>query len=175
MANILVTHLDLSQIPEEIYGARVVQFLRSLHPTSITPAFLAGSLAMTIGGLFRLYCSLTLGKFWSFQLSVRKEHRLVTSGPYSVVRHPSYTGFIVQYVGIIVMYGSQGSWVRESGVLQVLFVKVLAAIYVFVWTVGTGVAVRRPPMEDKMLQRALGEEWEDWAKRVKYRLIPGIY
>jgi hypothetical protein len=56
--NILFTHVDPSQVPE--YGARAVQFLRALHPTPITPVFLAGSLAVTISGVFRLYCSLAL-------------------------------------------------------------------------------------------------------------------
>ncbi|KAG2111356.1 hypothetical protein DEU56DRAFT_749640 [Suillus clintonianus] len=173
VAAILVTHVDPSHIPE--YGARAVLLLRALHPTPITPVFLTGSLAVTIGGLFRLYCSSTLGKQWSFPLSIRKEHRLITSGPYSVVRHPSYTGYLLQYVGIIAMYVSKGSWMRESGVLQVPIVKVLAGVCFFLLTAFAGTAIQRPPTEDKMLQRALGEEWENWARRVKYRLIPGIY
>ncbi|KAG1873188.1 hypothetical protein F4604DRAFT_2011999 [Suillus subluteus] len=151
VANILVTHVDPLQVPE--YGARVVQLLRALHPTPITPVFLAGCLAVTVGGFFRLYCSSTLGKQWSFPLSIRKEHRLVTSGPYSIVRHPSYTGYLLQYVGIIAMY-----------------VPVVKVVAVFVGTV-----IHRPAVEDKMLQRVMGDEWMNWAKRVKYRLIPGIY
>ncbi|KAG1829270.1 hypothetical protein EV424DRAFT_1535883 [Suillus variegatus] len=95
VANLLVTHIDPSQIPEGIYGARALQFLGALHPTPISPAFLAGSLAVTIGGVLRLYCMSTLGKYWSWPLSVRREHRLVTSGPYSLFRHPSYTGFLL--------------------------------------------------------------------------------
>ncbi|KAG2117162.1 uncharacterized protein F5147DRAFT_302956 [Suillus discolor] len=157
VASILAMHIDPSHIPEDIYGARAVRFLCNLHPTPITPAFLVGSIAIAIGGALRLYCISTLGKFWSFHLSVRKEHRLVTSGPYSVVRHPSYTGVLFQGIGVAVMYGSQGSWMRQSGILQVPFIKV------------------RPAEEDRMLQRALGEEWENWAKKVKYRLIPGVY
>ncbi|KAG1869376.1 hypothetical protein DFJ58DRAFT_653486 [Suillus subalutaceus] len=173
VANILVTHVDPSQVPE--YGARVVQLLRALHPTPITPVFLAGSLAVTVGGFFRLYCSSTLGKQWSFPLSIKKEHRLVTSGPYSIVRHPSYTGYLLQYVGIIAMYVSKGSWMRESGVLQVPVVKVVAGSCFFLLTVFVGTVIHRPAVEDKMLQRVMGDEWMNWAKRVKYRLIPGIY
>ncbi|KAG1733692.1 hypothetical protein EDB19DRAFT_1911408 [Suillus lakei] len=176
VANILAIHIGPSQISEGIYGARAVRFLRVLRPMSITPAFIAGSIAVVIGGLLRLYCMSTLGKFWSFHLSVRKEHRLLTSGPYSVVRHPSYTGLLLQSAGIAVMYGSQGSWMRQSGILQVPIIKVLAVISFFVFiTVATCVSISRPAVEDKMLQRALGEEWESWAKKVKYRLIPGVY
>ncbi|KAG0706260.1 hypothetical protein DFH29DRAFT_191018 [Suillus ampliporus] len=175
VANILAMHIDPSQIPEGIYGARAVQLLRSLHPTPITPTFLASSLAVTIGGVSRLYCVLTLGKLWSFQLGIRKEHKLVTNGPYSVVRHPSYTGLLLQSVGIIVMYGSQGSWMRQSGILQVPFMKVLAVINFFLFILCIWLAISRPSLEDTMLRCALGEEWENWAKRVKYRLLPGVY
>ncbi|KAG2117163.1 uncharacterized protein F5147DRAFT_627953 [Suillus discolor] len=176
VASILAIHIDPSYIPEGIYAARAVQLLCILHPTPITPAFLAGSTAIAIGGVLRLYCILTLGKFWSFHLSVRKEHRLVTSGPYSVVRHPSYTGLLLQATGIATMYGSQGSWMRQSGILRVPFIKVLAMIVFFgSVTLATWISLSRPAVEDKMLQLALGEEWENWAKKVRYRLIPGVY
>jgi protein-S-isoprenylcysteine O-methyltransferase Ste14 len=173
VANIIATHVNLSQVPQ--YGARVVQLLRALHPTPITPVFLAGSLAVITGGFFRLYCSLTLGRQWSYPISIRKEHRLVTSGPYSIVRHPSYTGYLLQYAGIVAVYTSKGSWMRESGVLQVPVVKVVAGSCFFLLTALVGTAIDRPAIEDKMLQRVVGDEWMNWAKRVKYRLIPGIY
>ncbi|OAX36590.1 hypothetical protein K503DRAFT_694873 [Rhizopogon vinicolor AM-OR11-026] len=175
VASILVARLDPSYTPEGVYEARAVQLLRTLHPTPITTAFLAGSLVVTVCGAFRRYCVLTLGKQWNAVLRIRKGHRLITSGPYSVVRHPSYTAFFLQYVGLVVMHGSQGSWMRESGVLQVPFVKVLVAINFILLTFVAGVAILRPSWEDKMLHHAFGEEWERWAKSVKYRLLPGVY
>lgn len=174
-ANILAMHISPTQIPGGIYGAQAVQLLRSLHSTPITPTFLACNLAVAIGGALRFYCISTLGKFWSFQLSVRKEHRLVTSGPYSVVRHPSYTGCLLQSVGVIVMYGSPGSWMWRSGILQVPFMTALAVIGCLMYTMSVWISITRPAIEDKMLQRAIGEDWENWAKVVKYRLLPGIY
>ncbi|KAG1733698.1 hypothetical protein EDB19DRAFT_1207656 [Suillus lakei] len=175
VANILAMHIDPSQIPGGIYGARAVQLLRFLHPTPITPIFLACNLAVAIGGAWRFYCMSTLGKLWSFQLSVRKEHRLVTSGPYSVVRHPSYTGLLLQSVGIIVLYGSPGSWMWQSGILQVPFMTAVAVVGFFMYTISVWVSISRPAVEDKMMQRAMGEDWENWAKKVKYRLLPGVY
>jgi protein-S-isoprenylcysteine O-methyltransferase Ste14 len=175
VANILAMHIGPSQISERVYGASAVQLLHGLHSTPITPVFLAGSLLVMVGGMLRFYCMLTLGKFWSFPLSVRKEHRIVTSGPYSIVRHPSYTGFLLQCIGIIITHGSEGSWMRQSGLLQVPYVKVLAAIVFFMLTTGVFMAIYRSVVEDKMLQRALGEDWENWAKKVKYRLLPGVY
>ncbi|KAG2117172.1 Isoprenylcysteine carboxyl methyltransferase family-domain-containing protein [Suillus discolor] len=175
-ANIIAIHMDPSKIPEGIYGAReAVQLLRSLHSTPITPTFLACNLAIVIGGMLRFYCMSTLGKFWSFQLSIRKEHKLVTNGPYSVVRHPSYTGCLLQSVGIIVMYGSPGSWMWQSGILQVPFMTALAVVGCLIYTLAVWVCINRPAIEDKIMQRAMGEEWENWAEKVKYRLLPGVY
>ncbi|KAG1775669.1 hypothetical protein EV702DRAFT_972861 [Suillus placidus] len=175
VANIIAMHIGPSQISEGIYGASAIQLMRTLRPTPITHAFLASSLAIAMGGAFRLYCMSTLGKLWSFQLSIRKEHRLVTDGPYSIVRHPSYTAFFLQYVGIIVMYGGPGSWMRQSGILQVPFMKVPAAIIFVAYTVCAWIVIVRLAVEDKMMQRAMGEDWENWAKQVKYRLLPGVY
>ncbi|KAG2124621.1 hypothetical protein DEU56DRAFT_594128 [Suillus clintonianus] len=175
VASILATHINSSQLPEGTYGARALQLLCSLHPTPITPAFIAGSLAFIIGGVIRRHCVVTLGKHWSWPISVRKDHTLVTNGPYSFVRHPSYTGFILQYIGLVVMYGHRESWLRQSGFLQVPFVKVITATGFYAFTLGTFICIIRPAVEDKMLRSALGKEWEDWAKRVKYRLLPGVY
>jgi len=175
VAGILLAHIDHSQIPGAIYDTQTMRLLSSLNSAPITPTFLFGSLAVAIAGAVRHYCALTLGKFWSFELSVRREHRLVTSGPYSVVRHPSYAAYVLQYAGLAVMYGSQGSWLRESEILQMPIARVLAAMCFFMFTAGVSTGIRRVPMEDRILHGALGEEWENWAKRVKYRLIPGVY
>ncbi|KAG2055277.1 hypothetical protein BDR06DRAFT_934323 [Suillus hirtellus] len=176
VANILARHIDPSHIPESINGAKAVKLLCVLHPTPITPTFLVGSIATAIGGALRFYSILTLGKLWNFHVSVKTEHRLVTSGPYSVVRHPSYTGLLLQTAGIAVMYGSQGSWTRQSGILQVLFIKVFAITFlVFTTILHTWIPFNRPAAEDQMLQRAFGEEWENWAQKVRYQLIPGVY
>ncbi|KAG2029424.1 hypothetical protein BDR03DRAFT_975834 [Suillus americanus] len=175
VANILAMHIGPSHIPEAVYGTSAVQLLRALHPTPITPVFLAGSLFVTVGGMLRLYCMSTLGKFWSFSLSVRQEHRIVTSGPYSIVRHPSYTGLFLQYVGIVIAHGSKGSWMRHSGILQVPYMKVSAALVFFLVTTSFLTVIGRTSVEDKMMQGALGKDWENWAKKVKYRLLPGVY
>ena len=43
------------------------------------------------GGLLRLHCYRTLGRFFTFDVSIHEGHQLVTTGSYSIVRHPSYT------------------------------------------------------------------------------------
>ncbi|KAG1835512.1 hypothetical protein EV424DRAFT_1357286 [Suillus variegatus] len=175
VANILAMYIAPSHVTEGINGARPMQLLGVLHPTPITPTFLVASIAIAIGGALRLYCMAMLGKLWSFQLSIRKEHKLVTSGPYSVVRHPSYTGLLLQSAGIAIMYGSQESWIRQSGILPVPFVEVLVTGALLFTAFSVWTSLSRPAVEDQMLQRALGEDWENWAKKVRYRLVPGVY
>jgi protein-S-isoprenylcysteine O-methyltransferase Ste14 len=41
----------------------------------------------------------TLGKNWSISLDIREKHRLITSGPYHLIRHPMYTSFLLMAVG----------------------------------------------------------------------------
>lgn len=53
----------------------------------ITPIFLVGWFFALSGGLIRLASYRALGKLFTFELSIRKDHKLITSGPYSMVRY----------------------------------------------------------------------------------------
>ncbi|OJT07085.1 hypothetical protein TRAPUB_2117 [Trametes pubescens] len=59
-------------------------------PLHITPTFVVGSTLAVSGGLTRLWCYRTLGRFFACELSVQDGRKLVTSGPYAIIRHPSY-------------------------------------------------------------------------------------
>lgn len=41
---------------------------------------------------FRLWAMKTLGEFFTFEVVIRKNHQLITTGPYKYLMHPSYTG-----------------------------------------------------------------------------------
>ena len=56
-----------------------------------------------------------LGQFFLFEPNIQRGHELIISGPYSVVRHPSYTGLILIFGGLFPWYLSKGSWIIESG------------------------------------------------------------
>lgn len=58
-------------------------------PTSIQ--LWIGMVAVWIGGAIRIACYRELGRLFTYELTIREKHRLVTSGPYSIVRHPSYS------------------------------------------------------------------------------------
>ncbi|KAG2153579.1 uncharacterized protein EDB93DRAFT_1239784 [Suillus bovinus] len=146
-----------------------------IYDTPITFPFILGTTLAVAGGLIRWWCFRTLDRFFTFQLSVRKGHRLFTTGPYAVVRHPSYTGGFMQLFGMIILHGSPTSWLRHSGVLDILGLKLAAVVWLTGMTLVSINILSRISEEDEALKSAFGDEWARWAKAVKYRLIPGIY
>ena len=58
---------------------------------------------VTVGGVIRLECCRRLGRMFTFEMSIRKDCVLVTSGPYGVVRHPGYTGILLVISGMLLM------------------------------------------------------------------------
>ncbi|KAH7928434.1 hypothetical protein BV22DRAFT_1030735 [Leucogyrophana mollusca] len=146
-----------------------------INDTSITPAFLVGSVVLALGGFVRWLSFRELGRFFTFSLSFRKGHRLVTTGPYAIVRHPGYTGLLICLVGTCIMHGSQGSWLRDSGVLGITGVKELALSWIAMFVLTDICLVLRITKEDEMMRAGFSDEWSDWASRVPYCLIPGIY
>ncbi len=95
-----------------------------------------------------------LGRRWSAQLQLRKDHQLVTTGPYSLIRHPLYTG--------LVGFGLAVALVSASGPF-LLFVPLT------IWGL-----IDRIPKEEKMLSDEFGEEWKAYAGRTK-RLLPWVW
>ena len=73
----------------------------------LSPLYLFGVLLLAIGAAMRQVCYDALGRFFTFQLAVFKEHKLVTSGPYSIVRHPSYTALLIARTGLFMCRSSQ--------------------------------------------------------------------
>lgn len=70
---------------------------------------------------------------------------------------------------------AEGSWLKESGSLEARCGTTLALAYtIFIWF-GVPIAITRIPKEDVALKQRFGKEWEDWAKKVPYALLPGIF
>jgi protein-S-isoprenylcysteine O-methyltransferase Ste14 len=63
------------------------------------PIVLVGFLVVLTGVAFSIWARLTLGSNWSNRVTVKKNHTLVLTGPYRIVRHPIYSGILLGMLG----------------------------------------------------------------------------
>lgn len=62
--------------------------------------FYPGIFLMLLGIVIRQYAIAVLGRFFSLTVRVAQDHKVVDRGPYKLVRHPSYTGVLVTFLGL---------------------------------------------------------------------------
>ncbi|KDR81040.1 hypothetical protein GALMADRAFT_277115 [Galerina marginata CBS 339.88] len=142
----------------------------------LSPVTTIGGWLMIIGALIRLVTFRYLGKYFRFEASLQEDHVLITSGPYSIVRHPSYTGLIIAHPGWFLWQFGEGSWVRESGIWNTAVGKVVVMSFGIIIIIGPlYLTLERMSREDRALKMRFGKEWEQWAGRVRYRVIPGVW
>ncbi|KAI0747209.1 hypothetical protein C8Q80DRAFT_827657 [Daedaleopsis nitida] len=99
----------------------------SSYPLRLTYTSLIGCCFGILGGFIRVWCHRTLGPFFTWELALRDEHKLITQGPYSIVRHPSYTGWILLTTGNFLLLYSRGSLFRETALSDSIVRRSLAA------------------------------------------------
>lgn len=77
---------------------------RQFVPKGAASSYLG--LALTVVGLaFALSARVFIGRNWSGAVTVKKDHELVCNGPYSLVRHPIYTGALLALLGTAIAFG----------------------------------------------------------------------
>ncbi|KAH7927993.1 ICMT-domain-containing protein, partial [Leucogyrophana mollusca] len=135
----------------------------------------AGAAIAILGSIARIWAIRTLGRHFTFELSIKKDHKLVTDGPYSFVRHPSYTAGMLGSVGLMILHASPGSFVRACGWLESWVGKTLVASWVAPFIIVFALIFARSRSEDGILRAHFGEEWDRYAERTRYRLFPGLY
>ena len=116
--------------------------------------FYPGIFLMLFGVLVRQWAIAVLGRFFSLTVRVATDHRVVTRGPYRLVRHPSYTGVLITFIGL-------GLAVQSLGGLLVLL---------GVFSLSYGYRIR---VEEKTLLSELGPDYASYMRRTK-RLVPFI-
>ena len=116
---------------------------------------LAGPIIMWAGLAVRIWAIVVLGQSFRMTVEVDAGQRVVDSGPYRWVRHPSYTGILLLMVGLSLVYGN---W-PALAVLLVL---------------PAGVLIYRIFVEEAVLTEILGRAYSDYAARTK-RLVPGVW
>ena len=137
----------------------------------VTPLFVTGVFMTVVGMLIRIRCFRELGQLFTFDLSILPGHRLVTSGSYCYVRHPSYTGSMFIVAGLAFSNLTTGSLAVECSVLGPIGSLMLCAAW-WTWTLSVGVS--RAIAEDKELQKRFGAEWDAYAATTKFWFIPGL-
>ncbi len=115
--------------------------------------FVAGALMCAAGLLFSVWARVHIGRNWSGTVTLKKDHELVTGGPYAIVRHPIYTGLLLAFAGSAL---ARGEW---RGVLAVVIV------FVALW--------RKLRLEERWMREQFGPAYEAYSARVK-ALIPFI-
>ena len=109
-----------------------------------------------IFGLFvRFYSIIYLGRFFTPTVSIASDHRLIDSGPYRFIRHPTYTGLLMIVLGFGLSFANLAS-------LLSIFLPILLCL---LW---------RIQIEERALTQAFGDQYRFYMRRTK-RLIPLIY
>ena len=114
-----------------------------------------GFILIIVGYSFATW-AIAENRFFSVMMRIQLErgHQVCDSGPYRIVRHPGYAGNILPLPGIAMALSSV--WT---------FIPALAALLII---------VIRTRLEDQALQEEL-RGYKEYASRVRYKLIPGIY
>ena len=141
--------------------------------STISPLFMLGVGMMYISGMLRLWCYKTLGSLFTFELAIRHNHKLITSGPYAIVRHPGYTGALIINTSVIIPIFCAGSYVYECRIMSTLVGGILV-----VWVAVLGYAIvallGRGKIEDEELRKEFGGSWDSYSRSVPYRFVPGL-
>lgn len=64
-----------------------------------------GATLTLIGIAFAIWARYHIGKYWSGTVSLRADHELIRTGPYSHIRHPIYTGILLAILGTVLVVG----------------------------------------------------------------------
>lgn len=123
--------------------------------TVYTWSFPLGVGILLLSIVFRVWAIRTLGRFFTATVQIVDGHQVVQTGPYTLVRHPSYTGAYLSYLGTCIMLEA---W------LGLLFAMVAMGIAYY----------QRITAEEEALRSHFGEAYVNYSKKTK-RLIPFVF
>lgn len=134
-------------------------FLRAALPQGSLPHpklfYVSGLILFILGLVIRWIAIIYLGRFFTVNVAIADDHQLITTGPYRYLRHPSYTGTLMIFLGF-------GLCMLNIFSLAALFLPIVAA---FLW---------RMHVEESVLREAFGASYLRYAKSTS-RIIPFVW
>ena len=143
---VAITMLSTTRIP-------LAWLYRQLWPQGLL-FFWLGAAVTVAGLLFAVWARVHLGRNWSRSVTIKQDHELITSGPYSVVRHPIYTGILTGFVGMAIAIG------------QVRGLIVFALIFLSFWL--------KFRMEEQWMRSQFGETYAAYSSHTA-ALVPYLF
>jgi protein-S-isoprenylcysteine O-methyltransferase Ste14 len=126
--------------------------------TAITSAsvflFWLGIALVYAGLAFRFYAIKVLGRYFTTSVAVVADQQVVEDGPYRFIRHPSYTGLLIMFLGFGL---SSTNWLS---LLVLMGCALIGLSY-------------RICVEERVLKEHLGQRYQEYMRRTK-RLIPFV-
>jgi protein-S-isoprenylcysteine O-methyltransferase len=130
-------------------------FPQAGFPQAAAPVRIVGIVFYAAGLCLRWYSIIYLGRFFTVNVAIAADHQLIDGGPYRYVRHPSYSGALLAFLGL-------GLTLANWASLAILLIPIFS------------VFVRRMHIEEAALLQGLGPQYRSYMNRTK-RLIPGVY
>ena len=135
--------LPLSSVP--ILGQRLAPRFAAVE--------LLGAVLCAVGAGLAIWSRRVLAASWNNLVTLRAGHALVQTGPYAILRHPMYCGFIMGSIGMILVLGE---------------------VRALVLLLDIGVFFRRMKPEESILRATYPKEYPEYERRVR-RLLPWIW
>jgi protein-S-isoprenylcysteine O-methyltransferase len=118
-------------------------------------AFWLGCVLFAVGLTLRWYSIVYLGRFFTVTVAIHSRHEIIDTGPFRLIRHPTYAGALLAFLGLGLCLGN---WLSLALVMLPI-----------AWAFG-----RRMSVEEAALASALGAPYTRYMQRTK-RLVPYIY
>jgi protein-S-isoprenylcysteine O-methyltransferase Ste14 len=115
----------------------------------------SGLLVIILGMIIRFYSIVSLGRLFTVDVTIRNNHKIKQDGVYRFIRHPSYLGSLVSFLGFGI---SLNNWI------SLLIITIMVTIAM----------LNRIRIEERLLLEQFGPEYSKYMKKT-YRLIPWIY